>query len=360
MSERAARLHAADWQGVIHITGGGAGLLTELLSAPGASRTLLDAQIPYSTAALGELLGMQPEQACSAHTARALAMAAMQRAIRLGSTTPFGLACTASIATDRKKKGTHRAHAAVQTLDVTVGAYWELPGNDRAEQERLITDNLWQLLLETLQLGSGQTQWTREHGAGAPEWRRLIQGSLDAHPSAAHDGRLLLPGAFNPLHAGHRKMLAIAESRTGLQGAYELSLLNVDKPPLDYLTIRQRLDQFDRPVWLTRLPTFVAKAARFPGAHFVVGVDTLVRIVDPRYYTSERVMEEALRSFAARDTHFVVFGRQVDDGFVVLSDVAQNLPESLRTRCIEISQSEFHETVSSTQLRSGETPRQDP
>ncbi|MEZ5552061.1 MAG: hypothetical protein R3E82_14285 [Pseudomonadales bacterium] len=353
MSERAARLHAADWQGVIHITGGGTGLLTELLAVPGASRTLLDAHIPYSTAALGELLGRQPEQACSAQTARALAMAAMQRAIRLGSPTPFGLSCTASIATDRKKKGTHRAHAAVQTLDVTAGAYWELPGNDRAEQERLITDRLWQLLFETLQLDFRQAETPHERGPAEPEWRRLIEGSLDAHPSSAHDGLLLLPGAFNPLHTGHKKMLAIAEARTGLRGAYELSLLNVDKPPLDYLTIRERLDQFDRPVWLTRLPTFAAKAARFPGAHFVVGVDTLVRIIDPHYYTSERIMTEALSSFISRDTHFVVFGRQVAAGFVVLSDIAQDLPESLRSRCIEIGQTEFHDTVSSTQLRSG-------
>lgn len=355
MSIRAARLHASPWQGVINVTGGGASLLAELLAEPGASRTLLDARIPYAAAALNDVLGGQPDQACSASTAKAMAMAAMQQAIRLESPRPFGLACTASIMTDRKKKGAHRAHAAIQTLDVTCAARWDLTGDDRAAQEQQLLDRLWMLLLQVLEIDSGRDLIGTECREAEPPWRQLIQGSIDAHPDTEHDGLLLLPGAFNPLHDGHRTMLRIAEQRTGLAGAYELAIVNVDKPPLDYLTIEQRIAQFDRPVWLTRLPTFAAKAARFPGTHFALGVDTLVRIAEQRYYASERAMHEAMLTLAELDIRFVVFGRDLGGRFVVLSDLASALPQLLLERCIEITEAEFRQPLSSSQLRERST-----
>ena len=72
------QLHDSPWRG-FHVTGGGASLLTDLLTVPGASKTLLDASIPYANQAQPDLLGQAPEQASSTATARALAMAAYQR-----------------------------------------------------------------------------------------------------------------------------------------------------------------------------------------------------------------------------------------------------------------------------------------
>jgi hypothetical protein len=120
MSRRAERLHASPWQGVLYVTGGGTALLSELLTTPGASATVLEARVPYAAAAMAELLGRVPEQACSDATARALAMAAFQRAPArdrrwAAGIRPFGLACTASLATNRSKRGAHRAHVALQT-----------------------------------------------------------------------------------------------------------------------------------------------------------------------------------------------------------------------------------------------------
>ncbi|NCF44140.1 MAG: hypothetical protein GWP70_04885, partial [Proteobacteria bacterium] len=54
-------LHDSAWQGVLHITGGGTSVLSKLLAVPGASRTVLDATIPYANAALAQLLGGVPE-----------------------------------------------------------------------------------------------------------------------------------------------------------------------------------------------------------------------------------------------------------------------------------------------------------
>lgn len=356
MSDRAIRLHESPWQGVLYVTGGGTLLLSELLTTPGASATVLDARIPYAAAALADVLGRPPEQACSDATARAMAMAAFQQAHRLRDTESrpvFGFACTASLATGRPKRGEHRAHVAVQTDVATYAAHLTFDA-DRNEEERQLVELLWHALAMSLELeleGRPHAEPMVAHTPAQTHWRALVLGEELAYATAEHDGGLLMPGAFNPLHHAHRRMLDIAEQKTGLAGAYELSIVNVDKPFLDYTEIDSRLKQFDRPVWVTRLPRFLDKARQFPGAWFAVGTDTLVRILDPAYYGSREARDAALAELAALGTRFVVFGREVDGRFVTLSDL--DVPEDLLNRCIEVTRREFDEPVSSTALRKG-------
>lgn len=184
----------------------------------------------------------------------------------------------------------------------------------------------------------------------APDtWRELILGHRTTLATAPHDGRLLLPGAFNPVHHGHARMLALAEARTGRAGAYELSIANVDKPLLDYAEIAQRLAQFQQPVWLTRLPTFVEKARAFPETVFAVGADTIERIAAPRYYGGVTGRDAALAELRDLGVGFCVFGRLLEGRFQVLDDLP--LPGLLRSLCMGVSEAEFNEPVSSTTLR---------
>ena len=182
-------------------------------------------------------------------------------------------------------------------------------------------------------------------------WRALVADEATAYSTQAHDGKLLFPGAFNPLHHAHQSMLKIAEAKTGLTGAYELSIINVDKPVLDYVEIESRLQQFNDPVWLTRLPTFLDKARFFPGARFIVGTDTVTRIVDPVYYASGSARDAALAELVDLGSRFIVFGRVIGSAFHSLSDL--NLPSGFRKICDEVSEQEFHEPISSTELRKG-------
>ena len=353
MSQRALTLHHSPWQGVLYVTGGGTELLSELLTTPGASRTVLEAFVPYTPESLAERIGGTPDQACSASTARALAMAAFQRARLLGGVSAFGLGCTASLATDREKKGAHRAHVSIQTIATTYNAEILLEG-DRAAEEDTLVAFLWHALDQALALEmdvsapeAPRVDTDRTHAQA--HWRALILGETQAVASAHHDGGLLFPGAFNPLHHAHARMLEIAEQRTGLSGAFELSIVNVDKPLLDYTEIEARLSQFSAPVWLTRLPTFLEKARHFPGAHFVLGIDTLLRLVEPRYYGTTADRDRALEELHALGSRFVVFGREHHGAFRVLEDIT--LPAPLRSRCIGVRQADFHEPISSSDLR---------
>ena len=374
-SARAIALQKADRLGVFALTGGGTSLANELLTTAGASKTVLEVTVPYAEAALADYLGGPPERASSQPTARALAMAAFQRARTLidqnaGGTARqqqrcFGLACTASLTTDRAKRGTTRAHLALQTTQGSWDQHLELPkGRSREHQEKLVVHGLWRLLSEALGveledrlLQPAITSQTATRGK--PGWRALVLGSEKTLPAAGFTGeaqppKLLLPGSFNPLHEGHRGMLGFAEQALGLTGAYELSIANVDKPPLDYSTLRERLVPFQGrssagPLWLTRLPTFVEKASAFPGVTFAVGADTMLRIGQVKYYDGEAGLKGALKELAALETRFLVFGRRDGDRFLTLKDLS--LPRALRKLCQGVDERAFRKDLSSTELR---------
>ena len=109
-------IHATPTRFVIAVTGGGSGAIAALLAVPGASRTVLDALVPYHEPSLVDFLGYRPEQFCSADTAQAMARRARERAEWLApGEVVGGVACTASLATDRPKRGEHRCWVAVES-----------------------------------------------------------------------------------------------------------------------------------------------------------------------------------------------------------------------------------------------------
>ena len=131
----------------------------------------------------------------------------------------------------------------------------------------------------------------------------------------------LLCGSFHPLHFGHEQLRAAAERQLGGPVYYEMSIRNVDKPPLDFLSIERRRAQFtELPLALTAAPTFAEKAAALPGVVFVMGVDTAERIVRPRYYGgSDAALREALSRVRKAGCRFLVAGRKVDERFETLA-----------------------------------------
>lgn len=363
-----ARIHAQPPRIVLVTSGGGSGAISRLLEVPGASRTLLEAVVPYAEGALVRWLGGRPDQFCAEPTARAMAMAAFRRAV--GHDTEgnavAGVACSASLVSDRPKKGPHRAHVAIQTVAVTATHSIELVKGrrTRAEEERLVTALILNAVAEVsglddrLDLELIEDERVHSHQAIAPQpWQDLLMGRTRAVAQGevvsrvGQPARAIYPGAFNPMHQGHRRIAELARESYGLAVEYEISIENVDKPPLDYYELARRTDQFGpgETVWLTRAATFVQKAELFLGATLLVGADTLRRIADPRYYVSPAACLGALEEIASRGCRFLVFGRDLGMGFVRLADL--ELPDVLRDICREVPLSEFREDVSSTALR---------
>src|ERR1700722_7629508 len=109
-----AAIHQTSCSCVLAITGGGAPVAGWLLAEPGASRTILDIQIPYSEDSLSQFLGKRPASFCDATTSVDMCEAAWSRAMmgRAGGRC-IGIGCTASLATSKPKRGDHRFFAAV-------------------------------------------------------------------------------------------------------------------------------------------------------------------------------------------------------------------------------------------------------
>lgn len=197
------RLRETPRRFVFSISGGGSAFLSDYLALPGASASFLEALIPYSPEATNAFLGFRPENYSSERTARLLASAALRRARTLAAaerkernpdenkkikksdvnaasdSSPsennaaknenaklrnkneiikefdfsdfnlVGVGATASLVSDRPKRGEHRIFCAVETLFEMFSATLTLEkgARDRAAEERLAADFILTVLL---------------------------------------------------------------------------------------------------------------------------------------------------------------------------------------------------------------------
>ena len=159
----------------------------------------------------------------------------------------------------------------------------------------------------------------------------------------------LLSGSFNPRHAGHVELRLAAETFLGVSAGYEMPLRNVDKPALDVATALLRCRQFDdAPLAVTRAATFVEKSRLFPGAVFVVGIDTAIRIIEERYY-ADAGCTAALAEMHERGCRFLVAPRVHAGRFLRLGELT--IPRSLPPLFSELPESLFRSDLSSTAIR---------
>lgn len=248
---------------------------------------------------------------------------------------------------------------------------------------------------------------------------------------------LIVPGSFNPPHAGHVGLASAAvsalrrlrqrernercsnhgtssssilrsmwDSAEGcIDGQYdpvvlfEMSVTNADKPPLEPIEVERRVDLFaslslsspdmpkDWAVILTNAPLFSQKTGIFddlivsdndsPGGvgsssqsgnenltkgerrrklSFVLGTDTLVRILNPKYYGNSQEMISALVRMKERGVHFIVGGR-LEQGtknsfiFVNGEEEVMSLPPEVQDMFTLLTEDEFRLDISSTELR---------
>ena len=365
------RILASPTLAVVAVAGSGSRAISWLLGVAGASQTLLEVVMPYGQRSMVDLLGREPAQSVSPQTARDMARVAYRRALRLrqGNSPVVGLASTATIATDRPKRGDHRCCVAAWD-DAGVATYnlrLAKGQRDRAGEEevvsRLIVHSLARAcgvepdvpleLLETERLDvrclahanpiplllAGEARTVTTY----PDGRMVVDEPLPA--------AVVLPGSFDPLHRGHEQLARVASEFLEAGVVFEMSVVNVDKPPLKEAEVQRRLRQFTGRgrIVLTKAATFRQKADLFPGCTFVIGWDTAVRLVHSRYYGGgERAMLTALAEMWATGCRFLVAGREHNGSFRTLAEVP--IPHGFRYLFQAIPESRFRVDTTSTSL----------
>ena len=366
-------IHASGRKAALAITGGGSGAVGELLRGPGGSRLLIEAQVPYDEMALAAFLGFAPAQACSSDTAIAMAQSARGRAARLvpAGTDLVGLGATAALVSDRPRRGEHRFHIAfASSAGIAHCTCVMAKGRrDRAAEEDLVSRAIVLSLARACGIAApsprslldADDHYAETVVAAVDTIDQLLVGELD-RITVQPDGQIMLsapqpfvlfPGSFNPMHEGHVLLARVAEELRQQPLAFEISVTNVDKPPLPGETVRHRLAQFawKSPVELTRAPTFLDKSRLFPSTTFVIGADTAERLVAPKYYGDDELrMHVALEEIANTGSSFLVAVRIDVVGRVrALNDIP--VPRRYADLFTEIPEHRFRVDTSSSEIR---------
>lgn len=362
-------IHEAPQKLMLVTAGAGTNALAQLLSVAGASQTLLESLIPYSKQSFDQFLGHTPNKYVHPRTAKLLAGIAYRRAreLTLPDVPVLGVACTATVATTRPKQGNHRAHIAIWQPSQLLAYHFILAkgARSREEEETAVSDLLLHAIATSIGLPSQlptlfpEDELTQDQFDFAQMAQQLHNGSIDYFGLHAHGPirtksakpEVLLSGSFNPLHEGHLKLAQSVSQHVGKPVAFELTAVNADKPSLTPEQTMHRMAQFAglHPIYASNAPTFVEKARLYGATRFVIGFDTAVRVLSPRFYEDDpQQMAQALHELQDTGSRFLVAGRVDENGRFHSADELHPPPEF--TSLFE-PLPEFRMDISSTEIR---------
>jgi nicotinic acid mononucleotide adenylyltransferase len=363
-----SQIHGSPYKISLFITGGGTEVIGELLKRGSGSSTLIEAYVPYSSKAFIDFFGKEPEKFASAKTAREMAMIAYQRALKIckedeTAENIIGIGVTCKLAKEGKEREEreHEIHFASQTFLKSTSTSLKIKDKrGREEEEKLASI----LILHEIAKLCDVLQSNEKLNAIIPKAGKIseVKSNVDVktgdllvktlcnseysekesvkiysnNNERTDQPKLILSGSFNPCHKNHMLMAKIASAKYQMPVNFEISLANVDKPPIDFISLNSRLESLKisinhaqelvDSIYLTNAPLFADKASLFPDSRFIIGSDTLNRLFNVNYYRKGEDKFTLLNHFKKLNTRFVVYQRKdiepiVDEDILQICDI---------------------------------------
>lgn len=354
--------------------GSGSSFANWFLTTEGSSKTLIQLSFPYSHQAVDCLLGRIPSDYANEQVANDFANIAYINAINLMSDKEkiIGIGCTSALRSDVEKKGEHRAYVSIRTEKEMFSYVLKMHKGfrDRPDEERLVSKFILNCLVENcfgednkdLLAGlSSKDEVFKKQNKYYGDIETFLKTNnpilvIDENGRIVEDvyqPSVIISGSFNPLHKGHKELVYIVEQMIGSKVDFEISIFNVDKCDMKIDEISQRISQFRGvgKLIISTAKTFVEKSLIFKDCSFVVGWDTAVRIINPKYYGNDSsLMLSALADIKKNKCDFIVAGRvdQIGD-FKNLTDI--DIPKGYEDMFLMIKEKTFRNDISSTEIR---------
>jgi nicotinic acid mononucleotide adenylyltransferase len=298
----------------IHVacTGAGAGLQKIIADEPGISSVFVGSAFPYKKHETDTFLGFEPAKYVSEETAMAIAMESFIRAKTVAykegkyDQKCVGLGLTASIASENVHRGEHQIFCCTISDNGVTGYNKLLPkasgrearSKDDAAACRVAISELFEHL--------------KNRDFRVLGWEWVLEQVFFDRPVFTVNRRLKesssnikFPGSFNPPHAGHFDMSS--KSSAALRGGKVDYLINIDSPHKPNISIIEclcRVAAFRasedfmtsaNAIHFTKgQPLFLDKVGAYPTCKFIIGADTLNRILDPKWGPSPKEVIEKL------------------------------------------------------------------
>jgi nicotinic acid mononucleotide adenylyltransferase len=339
-------LHDLLWQtkSLLHIsaTGAGPGLQFNLWGQPGCSEYLVGFFTPYAKTQLHSFLGHEPDDSyVSESVAYDLAMAsyirsAEHKSVWGGEGNPVGVGITASVASNRIPRGEQRAHICVITQNMVLKHKVPLHKGEgrvmRIQHDAEVTRAATLMLTQAL-TKPWETPETHQEALDRFYRYPVFNTNGTRLPrTSGGEGAVYLPATLNPIHDGHRSMAATAEEQLSPSGPGRIQvsyLVSSSSPHKGRLTVQEMLDRAgmlraerwkgqSRAVEFTHdEPLFIDKARRRPGSVFLIGADTMERMLDPKWGPEVGDMLQEMKNLGCK---FLVMGRVMDGKFKTCRD----------------------------------------
>mgnify|MGYP003971356623 CR=1 FL=1 len=299
------------------------------LSESGSSNTLFEATVLNSLASCNKFLDFNAKELTPELLVRSLALTCYKRAKTYGHIPQlFGLAIV-------EDKG--YIYVALQTMSNTVCKSIKPKPLSAKRHSELITEFVFKTMLQYLTiarpLSSRVLEYTcNSNTALSQSIIPLLENTTNAvYPFTDTPPEVIFSGSWDPLTQEHMYVASIAEVFCNSKVYFEVSMDTIRGPSLDLLDAERLIQQFDNMYFvITKAPTFLEKAKIFPNVTFVVGIDTWLKVIDPKYYAFP--LDELINRFNQYGSKFLVFGRQEGERWLTMSedqtyDIARKVPQ---------------------------------